>query len=113
MVLVQALCIVHATIQVGGKIHGDADDCLQGDKDVRDQTKDGVGRHKVGAAMVELVVLDNDETSDQDQGRGVVKGGVPVGADSLLVFSSGGLDDEDCLYEEHYGGRVEELERSV
>ena len=65
---------------------------------------------EVDAAVVELVVLDDDEAGDGGEQRDVVERRVGVGALFLLLGGVRGLQDEDALDEEEEGGGVEELE---
>ena len=64
---------------------------------------------EVDAAVVELVVLDDDEAGDGGEQRDVVERRVGVGALFLLLGGVRGLQDEDALDEEEEGGGVEEL----
>lgn len=110
MVFVQRLGILLPAVDCGCKVLSDANDRLQQDEDVCDKTEDGVRGLEVGAAMVDLVVFNDDETGDGREDGHVVECCVRVGALFLLFGGVGGLEDENGLDEEEEGGRVEELQ---
>ena len=64
---------------------------------------------EVWVAILDFVVLDDDESGDGGEEGYVVQGGVGVGALFLLFGRVGWLEDEDALDEEEDGGGVEEL----
>jgi len=59
---------------------------------------------KVCAVVVELVVLDDDQTCNGCQDRDIVERGVRVCALLLLLRGMGWLENENALDEEEDGG---------
>lgn len=109
VVLVQLLRILLAAVDLRHKVLRHADKGLDGDQDVGEQAKDGVGRLEVYAFVRDLVVLDDDEAGD---GRGegeVIETSVGVGALLLLLRRVRGLQDEHTLSKEQDRCRVEQL----
>lgn len=60
VVLVQRLGVIDAAVQLWGIVLCEPNESLNGEKDVCDQTEDGVCRYKVGAIVGDFVVLDDD-----------------------------------------------------
>lgn len=67
MILIDAPSIVRATEETGSVILSNADDGLEEEEDVGDETEDGVRRLEMCAAMGDLVVLDDNEGSDEGE----------------------------------------------
>lgn len=61
MVLVKCFGIVLAAVETGQEVLCETDQGLNGDQDVCDQAENRVRRDKMSAAVVNLVVLDDDE----------------------------------------------------
>ena len=61
MILIYALCLVDAAIELGHVILGEADKRLDVDEDVEGEAETGVGRGKVFVAWAALVDFDDDE----------------------------------------------------
>lgn len=64
---------------------------------------------KVGAAVVDFVVLDDDEAGDEGEQACAVESGVDVRAELLLLPGVGRLEDQDGLRDEEETGGVEKL----
>lgn len=104
VVLVQALCVCDATVQLWREEGREADEGLDGEEAVGDEAENAVGRVKVLAARLDLVVLYQHEAGDEQQDADVVEGGVGVGAGDLLLLRRCWLDDEDGLGDEQEAG---------
>lgn len=61
------------------------------------------------AVVIDLVVLDDDKTSDGGKDGDIVECSVCECTLLLLLCGMCRLDDENALYEEEDGGGVEEL----
>ena len=61
VVLVHALCVLDAAVQLGHIVLGEADKGLEVDGNVEGEAEAGVGRGKVLVAGALLVDFDNDE----------------------------------------------------
>lgn len=109
MVLVNGFGVVHASKQ-GRKIKlHDANQTLDDEQNIGDETQNGVWGFKVGAPVVDFVVLDDDEAGDERKKAGAVECGVDVRAELLLFGGMGGLEDQDSLRDEEEAGGVEKL----
>ncbi len=65
MILVKCLRIIHATEDRGQPVLRDAGKRLKYEKDVGDETHDGVDRDEMVAIVVEFVVLNYDKACNQ------------------------------------------------
>lgn len=109
MVLVDALGFFRATEEPGSVVLSDADNGLEEEEDVGDETKDGVRGLEVCAAVSDLVVFDDNEGGNESEDGGQIEDSMDVGALLFLLGGVGGLEEEDGLGSEEDAGRVEEL----
>lgn len=65
--------------------------------------------HEVLSVVVELVVLNDYETSYRGEYGYIVESSVGVCSLRLLLSGMRGLEDKDALDEEEHGGRIKEL----
>lgn len=99
MPLVQALGIVHASIQLRHVVGCKPDQCLDGEQDVSDESENGMCGHKMCAVVRELVVLDDNQAGDQGVQGQVIEDEVRDSAFAFLVGRVGWLKEEDGLRE--------------
>lgn len=111
VVFVNRLRVVDTAEHGWGVELGDADDRLDEEEDVYDQTENIVRSAEVGAVVSELVIFDDDETAKQEQDSNPVDDRVHVGTFSFLLRRVGRLEEEDCLGIEEDTGQVKELGR--
>lgn len=109
VVLVDALRIVDAAVQIGGVVLSEANDSLDIYQDVECQSEDRVRRLEVLVTRTGFVKLDDDETSGEGGGAEDVEEEVGDRARALLLGSMGRLQDESGLYGEEETGGVQEL----
>lgn len=109
VVLVDLLRPVDAPVDSRCEELSEADDDLQHQEDVGDDTEDGMWRLQMIQATALLVHLNDDETREQCENANVVQDGMDVGALALLVRRVCGLQDEGGLGDEQHPSRVEQL----
>lgn len=101
VVFVDGFGVVDAAVQGREVKLGEANQGLQKHQDVGGKADDGVGGFKVGAMVAGLVVVDDNEAGEESEKASPIENAVDVSAESLLLGSVGGLDDQ-------YGQRDEE-----
>ncbi len=111
MILVDALSLVRAPEYTGCIVLGDADDRLDEEENVCDETEDGVRGFEVRARVGDLVVFDDDEGGNEGQNGGQVQDAVDVGTLLFLFGGVCGLEEEDGLSGQEDAGGIEKLEK--
>lgn len=111
VVLVDLLRPVDTSVDSRREELGEANDDLQHQEDVGDDTEDGMWRLQMIQATALLVHLNDDEAREQCENAKVVQDGMDVGAVALLVRRVCGLQDEGGLGDEQHPSRVEQLSR--
>lgn len=97
VVLVDALCIVHAAVQTRGVVLCESHDGLDVYQDVESKTKDCVRGFEVLVPWTGFVHFDDDEACGQCGGAEDVEEEVGKCARSLLLGGVGRLKDEGGL----------------
>lgn len=104
VILVHALSIIHATVQLRNIILREAHNSLEVNKNVKGKTEAGVCGFKVLVAGPCFVHLDDDEAGSQGRGADEVEEEVGDCAGALLVGGMRGLQDQGCLDGEEEAG---------
>lgn len=110
MILVDALGLLRAPEYTGCVILGDADDGLNEEENVSDETEDGVRGYEVRAGVGDLIVFNDDEGGNEGQNGGQIQDAVDVGTLLFLLGGMCGLEEEDGLGGQEDAGGIEKLE---
>ena len=109
MVLVDRLGVIHATIEAREVVLRYTYQCLQHEKNIRNQPQNRVRRDEMPVSAIgDFVVLDDDEAGEEGEDGGDVQDGVDVCALMFLLGGMRRLEDEDGLGSKEDAGGVKE-----
>lgn len=109
VILVNGLGVVDAAIKRWDVKLGKANQGLDEQQDVGGEADNGVGGLEVSAVVAGLIVINDNKGSQESEKGSAVENRVDVSAESLLLGSMRGLEDQNGLDAEEDPGRVEQL----
>lgn len=108
VVLVHSLRIILTAESLRDEEHSDTNSSLHNHEGVCDETKDGMWGLEVRDAVLDFVVLNNDQAGNEESNAQVIQSGMGIGALDFLVLCMRRLEDERALRDEQNAGAVKE-----